>query len=32
MKKVVPITYDNIMQEDNIDYSAECAGGVCPIR
>jgi len=34
MKNVVPITSGNgtIMVEDNLDYSAECAGGVCPIR
>lgn len=32
IQKVVPIVNGNIYSEDNLDYSAECAGGVCPIR
>ena len=32
MKKVVPITCGTINSDEDIDYSSECAGGVCPIR
>jgi len=32
LSKVVPITSGAINLDDDLDYSAECAGGVCPIR
>ena len=32
IKKVVPITSGNIAIEEETDYSAECPGGVCPIK
>jgi ribonucleotide reductase class II len=32
IKKVIPITSGNIGIEETLDYSGECANGVCPIR
>lgn len=32
IKKVIPITSGNIDIEESVDYSAECANGVCPIK
>lgn len=32
IKKVVPITCGNIAMDNDTDYSAECPGGVCPIK
>jgi adenosylcobalamin-dependent ribonucleoside-triphosphate reductase len=32
IKKVVPITSGNIALDNDTDYSAECPGGVCPIK
>jgi hypothetical protein len=35
LAKVVPITSgceSKILEDQNLDYSAECVGGVCPIR
>jgi adenosylcobalamin-dependent ribonucleoside-triphosphate reductase len=32
IKKVVPITSGNIAMDNDTDYSAECPGGVCPIK
>ena len=31
-QKVVPIYNASILVDDSLDYSSECAGGVCPIR
>ena len=32
IKKVIPITSGNITADSETDYSAECPGGVCPIK
>lgn len=32
LSKVIPITSGVINTDDDLDYSTECVGGVCPIR